>query len=310
MTAYTEAQAAAIACLHEPLQIIACAGAGKTQVISQRIAAILSQAEVEPRNLIAFTFTEKAAAELKDRIHTVLGRGGDQHTGDRRDVRRHDARLLRSTWSSGSCQRHSSSQCSPRSRLGCSSIATAEKSGLTECPTLSPGTPRLATVPALQALYAGDERASRGRCRREPCLRQACLKSHWDYMKLLYDNAFFDFTEMINLAVQLLEGDPDEDAAVTLVQRHIRDDIRYVVVDEYQDVNPLQERLVRGLTQFGANLCVVGDDDQTIYQWRGSEVSNIITFSERYDGVRQVTLARQLPIERRRCRRRHDRSLN
>ena len=56
------------------------------------------------------------------------------------------------------------------------------------------------------------------------------------------------------------------------VQRHIRKDIRYVVVDEYQDVNPLQERLVRGLTQFGANLCVVGDDDQTIYQWRGSEV--------------------------------------
>ena len=75
------------------------------------------------------------------------------------------------------------------------------------------------------------------------------------------------------------------------VQQHIRDDIRYVVVDEYQDVNPLQERLVRGLTQFGANLCVVGDDDQTIYQWRGSEVSNIVTFADRYAGVRQVTLA-------------------
>ena len=74
------------------------------------------------------------------------------------------------------------------------------------------------------------------------------------------------------------------------VQDHIRDDIRYVVVDEYQDVNPLQERLVRGLTQFGANLCVVGDDDQTIYQWRGSQVSNIVTFADRYAGVRQVTL--------------------
>ena len=74
------------------------------------------------------------------------------------------------------------------------------------------------------------------------------------------------------------------------VRGHIRDDIRYVVVDEYQDVNPLQERLVRGLTQFGANLCVVGDDDQTIYQWRGSEVSNIVTFADRYDGVHQVTL--------------------
>ena len=76
----------------------------------------------------------------------------------------------------------------------------------------------------------------------------------------------------------------------TRVQRHIRKDIRFVVVDEYQDVNPLQERLVKGLAQFGANLCVVGDDDQTIYQWRGSEVRNIVTFRDRYDGVRQVTL--------------------
>ena len=83
---------------------------------------------------------------------------------------------------------------------------------------------------------------------------------------------------------------------------HIRDDIRYVVVDEYQDVNPLQERLVRGLVQFGANLCVVGDDDQTIYQWRGSEVANILTFADRYAGVRQVDARRQLPLERGRRR--------
>ena len=72
MTHYTEAQAAAIACLDEPLQIIACAGSGKTQVISQRVAEILKRPGVEPRNVIAFTFTEKAAAELKERIHTVL----------------------------------------------------------------------------------------------------------------------------------------------------------------------------------------------------------------------------------------------
>src|SRR5947208_16564867 len=81
-----------------------------------------------------------------------------------------------------------------------------------------------------------------------------------------------------------------EDEDVGRVQDDIRNDSRYVVVDEYQDVNPLQERLVRGLVRFGANLCVVGDDDQTIYQWRGSQVSNIVTFASRYPGVRQVTL--------------------
>lgn len=61
----------------------------------------------------------------------------------------------------------------------------------------------------------------------------------------------------------------------------VRDDVKYVIVDEYQDVNPIQERLVGRLVHFGANLCVVGDDDQTIYQWRGSEVSNIISFAGR-----------------------------
>ena len=72
MPMYTDAQEAAIACLDEPLQIIACAGSGKTQVISQRIAAILEQPGVEPRNVIAFTFTEKAAAELKERMLTLV----------------------------------------------------------------------------------------------------------------------------------------------------------------------------------------------------------------------------------------------
>lgn len=72
VTPYTPAQREAIDCFGEPLQIIACAGSGKTQVISQRIAAILSQSGVEPRNVIAFTFTEKAAAELKDRVLGIV----------------------------------------------------------------------------------------------------------------------------------------------------------------------------------------------------------------------------------------------
>ena len=72
--------------------------------------------------------------------------------------------------------------------------------------------------------------------------------------------------------------------------RHVRDHVKYVVVDEYQDTNPIQEKLIERLCRFGANLCVVGDDDQTIYQWRGSAVSNILSFTERQEGVRTVTL--------------------
>jgi DNA helicase II / ATP-dependent DNA helicase PcrA len=81
MTAYTEAQRMAIGCLDEPLQIIACAGSGKTQVISQRTAEILALPDVAPRNVIAFTFTEKASAELKDRVLSIIEEEHGQVTG-------------------------------------------------------------------------------------------------------------------------------------------------------------------------------------------------------------------------------------
>jgi DNA helicase-2/ATP-dependent DNA helicase PcrA len=288
MTSYTAAQQEAIACLDEPLQIIACAGSGKTQVISQRVAEILKQEGVEPRNVIAFTFTEKAAAELKERIHTVLEAEGvstqgiaEMYVGTMHGYALDLVqRLVPETFKFSVLTDITTRLFIDRN---------SRKSGLTECPTLSPGTPRLRRF-LHSKLYMQATSVLREDTIDEDQVPAGVLKSHWDYMKLLYDNAYFDFTEMINLAVQLLEGDPDEDAEAGLVQRHIRDQIRYVVVDEYQDVNPLQERLVRGLAQFGANLCVVGDDDQTIYQWRGSEVSNIVTFGDRYAGVRQVTL--------------------
>lgn len=288
MTDYTPAQQEAIACLDEPLQIIACAGSGKTQVISQRVAEILKQPGVEPRHVIAFTFTEKAAAELKERIHTVLDAEGvstqgmaEMYVGTMHGYALDLVqRLVPETFKFSVLTDITTRLLIDRN---------SRKSGLTECPTLSAGTPRLRRF-LHSKLFMQATSVLREDTVDDDLVPAGVLKSHWDYMKLLYDNAYFDFTEMINLAVQLLEGDPDEDGAAALVQRHIEEDVRFVVVDEYQDVNPLQERLIRGLVQFDANLCVVGDDDQTIYQWRGSEVSNILTFVDRYAGVRQVTL--------------------
>jgi len=166
----------------------------------------------------------------------------------------------------------------------------SRKSGLTTCPTTSSGTPKLRRY-IHSKLYMQLTSVLREDSVDWSAVPAGVEASFRDYMTLLYGHANFDFTEIIHLAVQLLEADPDEDEDAAIVQQHVRDDIRYVVVDEYQDVNPLQERLVRSLVQYGANLCVVGDDDQTIYQWRGSEVSNIVTFTGRYDGVHQVTLA-------------------
>ena len=289
MPKYTPAQAEAIACLDEPLQIIACAGSGKTQVISQRTAAILAQPDVEPRNIIAFTFTEKAAAELKERILSILEKEGfdtlglaEMYVGTMHgyalDLLQ---RLVPETFKFSVLTEITARMFVDRN---------SRKSGLTVCPTSSSGTPYLRRF-LHSRLFLQATSVLREDTVDWDLVPAGVVSSFSDYMKLLYGNAYFDFTEMIHLAVQFLEGDVVEDESAGVVQQHVRDDIRYVVVDEYQDVNPLQERLVRGLTQFGANLCVVGDDDQTIYQWRGSEVSNIVTFEDRYSGVRQVTLA-------------------
>jgi DNA helicase-2/ATP-dependent DNA helicase PcrA len=289
MTKYTPAQAEAIACLDEPLQIIACAGSGKTQVISQRIASILSLPDVEPRNIVAFTFTEKAAAELQERIHSILERDGIDRLGlaEMYVGTMHGyaldllQRLVPATFKFSVLTDITSRLLVDRN---------SKKSGLTVCPTSSTGTPTLQRY-RHSKLFLQATSVLREDAVDWDIVPEGVESSFDDYMRLLYDKAYFDYTEMINLAVQFLEGDENEDEDAARVRGHIRDDIRYVVVDEYQDVNPLQERLVRGLTQFGANLCVVGDDDQTIYQWRGSEVSNIVTFADRYAGVRQVTLA-------------------
>lgn len=288
MTAYTESQREAINCLDQPLQIIACAGSGKTQVISQRIANVLALPGVEPRNVIAFTFTEKAAAELKDRVLRVVAEEHGDVTGM--------AEMYIGTMH-GYCLDLLQRLVPDTFKFSVLTEITArllvdrnsKKSGLTTCPTSSPKVPTLRRY-VHSRLFLQAMSVLREDIIADDLVPDGVWESFEAYSKLLYAHAEFDFTEMINLVVQLLEADPSQEEDARVVQAHLRDDIRYVVVDEYQDVNALQERLVAGLVQFDANLCVVGDDDQTIYQWRGSQVSNIITFAGRHSGVMQVTL--------------------
>lgn len=286
MPSYTATQQAAVDCIDRPLQIIACAGSGKTQVISERIARILRQPGIAPRNVVAFTFTEKAAAALKDRVlgivdDDVLGLAemyiGTMH-GYALDLLQ---RLVPETFKYSVLTEITARLFVDR---------YSKQSGLTECPTSLPKVPFLWRYRDSK-LYLTATSVLREDAVDLDRVPDGVIAAFAKYVQLLHGNAFFDFTEIINIAVQLLEVDPDDDENGRVIQRHIESDIRYVVVDEYQDVNPLQERLIRGLIRFGANLCVVGDDDQTIYQWRGSQVSNIITFAERYAGVRQITLA-------------------
>lgn len=286
-TPYTRAQQAAIACLDKRLQIIACAGSGKTQVISQRIAKILAQSGVRPRNVVAFTFTEKAAAELKERVLSIVQRELGELPGM--------AEMYIGTMH-GYCLDLLQRLVPEKFKYSVLTDVTSRlfvdrysaKSGLTTCPTTAKqGVLKRYLNSRLYLQVVSVLREDDVDLNAVP---PGVVASSETYLALLQERAMFDYTEIIGAAVRYLEGDPMEDDDFGRVQDHVRDDIRYLVVDEYQDVNALQERLVRGLVRFGANLCVVGDDDQTIYQWRGSQVSNIVRFAERYEGVAQVTL--------------------
>src|SRR5262249_38679533 len=103
------------------------------------------------------------------------------------------------------------------------------------------------------------------------------------YQELLDEKKYLDYSTILVEAINELMSN-------NTLREKISGELKYLVVDEYQDVNPLQETLITELHALGANVCVVGDDDQTIYQWRGSDVQNIITFKGRYPNVKQIAL--------------------
>lgn len=119
--------------------------------------------------------------------------------------------------------------------------------------------------------------------KRRPSYEYSVAGGLEQYRAQITKDSYFDFPAMLEIAVEELSKNKR-------LRKQISDRIKYVVVDEYQDVNPIQEKLIRLLRGLGAGLCVVGDDDQTIYQWRGSSVENIRTFQDRYPDVKQIRL--------------------
>jgi ATP-dependent DNA helicase UvrD/PcrA len=285
---YTAAQQAAIGTLDDALLIVACAGSGKTQVISQRIVEILRRPGVQPRNIVAFTFTDKAAAELKERVTTLV----TAEFGDMIGL----AELFIGTMHGYALDALQSYVAETFKYTVLNDIQTrlfvdrhSKQSGLTTTDAVVKGQPRKLKRYANSGLYLQVMGILREDDLDESLLPADLAAARGAYRELLHKQHYFDYTELLRTVVDLLGEDADDPMAGPLV-RHVRDDIRYVVVDEYQDTNPVQEHLIGLLCRFGANLCVVGDDDQTIYQWRGSAVSNILSFDGRRSGVRTVTL--------------------
>lgn len=281
---YTSNQLEAINHLEGNLQIIACAGSGKTQVISQRIVNILREKGPEgitPANIVAFTFTDKAAGELKDRIHklcreqlgTEFGLAemfvGTIHGFCLDMLQTYQFKFLKYSVLNEVQQRLLIDRYGKQSGLG--DLATHSGQSLKQWKDSRLYQKILSIIRETQI---NEEVLG------EHPIRQALNK----YQSLLDGKHYLDYSTILTEAVNALLTDED-------LREKISHRVRYLIVDEYQDVNPLQECLVKQLHNLGAQLCVVGDDDQTIYQWNGSDINNILTFSGRYHGVRQIPLA-------------------
>jgi DNA helicase II / ATP-dependent DNA helicase PcrA len=281
---YTPTQLEAISCLDNNLQIIACAGSGKTQVIAARIANLLKEKRSEgvtPANVVAFTFTEKAAGELKDRIHHLVREalGTDQGLAEMYvgTIHGYCLNLLQSPPLYKYLKYRVLTDVQQRLLID----RYSNRSGLSQVPLLdsTETLQRWKDSSHYQALLSVLGEGNVDFSKVPPPVVDAVQK----YYALLEEERFLDFTMIIATAVAELKTNPT-------LRDHLAASLKYLVVDEYQDVNPLQELLISELHGLGANLCVVGDDDQTIYQWRGSDVSNILHFATRYPNVTQVAL--------------------
>jgi DNA helicase-2/ATP-dependent DNA helicase PcrA len=252
------------------LQIIAAAGSGKTEVVSQRVADLLAEG-LPAESIVAFTFTERAADELKNRIaHRVEDRLGtaalDRLSGlfvgtihafcfrllQQRVPRYETYDVLDDNQLTAFLSREASRldvrQLDPGNRLFASIAAFLTSVDVVENELLDPATMPDPFGTVLRAYY-----------------------ETLDHYRLL------TYGQQVVRAVRELEH-PELAAEIHAKLRHL-------IVDEYQDVNPAQERLIELLTGPQVELCVVGDDEQAIYQWRGSDVSNIVTFPGRYPAV-------------------------
>lgn len=240
-----------------------------------------------------FTFTEKAAAELRERVHTVVRADIGEVVGL--------AEMYIGTMH-GYCLDLLQTYVPETFKYGVLTDITqqllidreSKRSGLTTCTKLVQGV----EAPLRRYIDTRTCRAALSILQEDTVdlsrVRDAVTASLASYRELLGFRKYFDYTSMMVQAVEFLEkvqNSEDLTSSERVLRDHVRDEIRYVIVDEYQDVNPIQERLVGRLVHHGANLCVVGDDDQTSYQWRGSEVSNIISFAGRYAGARTIELA-------------------
>ncbi|MBR5598357.1 MAG: DNA helicase PcrA [Lachnospiraceae bacterium] len=258
-----------------PLLILAGAGSGKTRVVTHRIAYLIEEMGVRPWNILAITFTNKAAAEMRSRVDEIAGFGSDQiwvstfHSMCVRILRRHSDRLgfdTSFTIYDTDDQKTIMKEVCKRLEIDTKQLKERTLMGM-----ISKAKDELIT-PEEYALNAlGDYK----------CQKVAAV--YKEYQDALKKNNAMDFDDLIVKTVELFKNCPE-------VLENYQERFQYICVDEYQDTNTAQFELVRILAAKYRNLCVVGDDDQSIYKFRGANISNILDFEKVFSDAKVIKL--------------------
>ena len=274
MQGLNERQEEACSYVDGPLLLLAGAGSGKTRVITHRIAYLIDECNVNPYNILAITFTNKAANEMRERVDRLVGYGSESvwvstfHSMCVRILRRFYERL----GGSNNFSIYDTDDQKTVVREATRSLGLDTK--------LYPEKGVIAFISKAKEEYQSPDDMER--CASD--FRSTNLaKIYREYQKRMIKNNALDFDDLIVKTIQLFERNPD-------VLEIYQERFRYIMVDEYQDTNHTQFILVKMLADKYKNLCVVGDDDQSIYKFRGADISNILDFESVYPNAKVIKL--------------------
>ena len=268
-------QKEAVLCLDGPLLIVAGAGSGKTKVLTSRIAHIIKTKKAFPNQILAVTFTNKAANEMRNRVSSNLSREaiglswlGTFHSISAKLLRKH-ARAV------GLNSNFSIIDYDDQIRL----VKNICKSENIDIKKISPNF-ILAVIDKWKnkGWYPKDVIL-----KKKDILEKGFLKIYEIYQSKLLDLNVCDFGDLILHCVKIFEENKD-------IAELYSKNFKYILVDEYQDTNHIQSRWLNCLTGYHDNLCCVGDDDQSIYSWRGAEIKNFLEFDKAYKNTKVIRL--------------------
>lgn len=258
-----------------PLLILAGAGSGKTSVLTHRIAYLIDEVGVNPYNILAITFTNKAAGEMRERVDRIVGYGSEQifvstfHSMCVRILRRYaDAIRYGNNFTIYDTDDQKQVMKEVCKKL---SIDTKQLKERTLLNYISSAKDELVGPEKFAALNNSD-----------PNMRKVAA-CYMEYQNQLFKNNAMDFDDLLMKTVELFKNNPD-------VLSHYQNRWQFIMVDEYQDTNSAQFELIKLLAEGHRNLCVVGDDDQSIYKFRGANIRNILDFEKVYPDAKVVKL--------------------